>query len=230
MKIQNKPSTGLSNVKVSKKQDILTGKEMKTQSIDEVFDGNLLQTQLFQERCKDTQDNNEGKLHAFLTDLVANAKIFKEEFNKRNMKVPPNVLNLSSMRLGLNSIVALAGILANRKDIERLNLADNSVSDYGMSAVKTILTSVNLKSINLASNMISGEGLELILDELIQHRTLKAVDIGIQEGSLKKNALGIQGAVCISALLIKNRTLEALSVNDNDLGTDGGECIGIALS
>ena len=161
---------------------------------------------------------------------MANAKIFKEEFNKRNMKAPPNALNLSSMRLGLNSIVALAGILANRKDIERLNVADNSISDYGMSAVKTILNSVNLKSINLASNMISGEGLELILDELIQHRTLKAIDIGISEGSLKKNALGIQGAVCISALLIKNRTLEALSVNDNDLGTDGGECIGIALS
>lgn len=54
MKIQNKPSTGLSNVKTSKKQNILTGKEMQTQSIDEVFDGNLLQTQIFQERCKDT--------------------------------------------------------------------------------------------------------------------------------------------------------------------------------
>ena len=61
MKIQNKPSTGLSNVKISKKQPMLSGKEGQTQSVDEVFDGNLLQTQIFQERCKDTQDNNEGK-------------------------------------------------------------------------------------------------------------------------------------------------------------------------
>lgn len=98
--------------------------------------------------------------------------------------------------------------------------------------MKTILNNnnVSLKSLNIASNMISGEGLEQILDELINHRTLKALDIGILEGSLKKNALGIQGAVCISALLIKNKILESLSVNDNDFGADGGECIGIALS
>ena len=63
----------------------------------------------------------------------------------------------------------------------------------------------NLKSLNIASNAISGEGLELLLDDLIQHKTMKALDIGILEGSLKKNALGIQGAVCISALLIKNK-------------------------
>ena len=77
--------------------------------------------------------------------------------------------------------------------MERLNLADNSISDYGMSAMKTILNNnnVSLKSLNIASNMISGEGLEQILDELINHRTLKALDIGILEGSLKKNALGI---------------------------------------
>lgn len=47
---------------------------------------------------------------------------------------------------------------------------------------------------------------------------------------MKKNSLGIQGSVCLSALLIKNKTLESLSVNDNDLGPDGGECVGIALS
>ena len=47
---------------------------------------------------------------------------------------------------------------------------------------------------------------------------------------MRKNSLGIQGAVCISALLIKNQNIESLSINDNDLGPDGGECIGIALS
>ena len=143
------------------------------------------------------------------------------------------------MRLGINSIVSVSNILSQqiqtksgKLEVERLNLADNSISDYGMSAMKSILTNtgVQLKSLNIASNMISGEGLEQILDELINHRTLKALDIGILDGSLKKNALSIQGAVCISALLIKNRVLESLSVNDNDFGCDGGECIGIALS
>ena len=47
---------------------------------------------------------------------------------------------------------------------------------------------------------------------------------------MRKNSLGIQGAVCVAAMLIRNRTLESLSINDNDLGPDGGECVGIALS
>ena len=54
-----------------------------------------------------------------------------------------------------------------------MNLADNSISDYGMQAVKNILTSTQLRQLNLASNMISGEGLEIILDELITNKTLK---------------------------------------------------------
>jgi Ran GTPase-activating protein (RanGAP) involved in mRNA processing and transport len=78
--------------------------------------------------------------------------------------------------------------------------------------------------------MISGEGLELFLDDLIANTTLRSLDIGVLEGSMRKNSLGIQGAVCISAMLIRNKVLESLSINDNDLGPDGGECIGIALS
>ena len=78
--------------------------------------------------------------------------------------------------------------------------------------------------------MISGEGLELFLDDLIENKDLQHLDLGVVEASMRKNSLGIQGAVCISALLIKNKVLESLSINDNDLGPDGGECIGIALS
>jgi len=47
---------------------------------------------------------------------------------------------------------------------------------------------------------------------------------------MRKNSLGIQGAVCLSALLIRNKSIESLSINDNDLGADGGECIGVALA
>ena len=78
--------------------------------------------------------------------------------------------------------------------------------------------------------MISGEGLELFLDDLIANTTLQHLDIGVVEGSMRKNSLGIQGAVCVAAMLIRNKTLESLSINDNDLGADGGECVGIALS
>lgn len=48
-----------------------------------------------------------------------------------------------------------------------------------------------VKAINLASNMISGEGLELFLDDLIANTHLKSLDIGVVEGSMRKNSLGI---------------------------------------
>ena len=77
-----------------------------------------------------------------------------------------------------------------------------------MHAIKNILNNTGVKQLNLASNMISGEGLELFLDDLIANQTLKCLDIGVLEGSMRKNSLGIQGAVCISAILIRNKVLE----------------------
>ena len=163
-----------------------------------------------------------------LTFIVDNAKIFKEELLKKNTK-NSNTLNLQTLRLGINSIIALSNGIQNRQ-VEKLQLADNSITDYGMHAVKNIINSSRLTSLNLASNMISGEGLELFLDDLISNTTLKQLDLGVVESSMRKNSLGIQGAVCIAALLIRNQTLTSLAINDNDFGSDGGECIGVALS
>jgi Ran GTPase-activating protein (RanGAP) involved in mRNA processing and transport len=78
--------------------------------------------------------------------------------------------------------------------------------------------------------MISGQGIELFLDDLMQNRSLKHLDLGVLESSMRKNSLGIQGAVCLAALLVRNKTLESLSLNDNDFGSDGGEAIGVALA
>ena len=94
------------------------------------------------------------------------------------------------MRLGINSVIALSNGIEG-KNIEKLNLADNSISDYCMHAVKNIMRNSNLKSLNLASNMISGEGLELLLDDLIENKEMKNLDLGVIEGSMRKNSLGI---------------------------------------
>lgn len=42
--------------------------------------------------------------------IVENAKLFKEDLLKRNVK-NSNVLNLQSLRLGINSIIALSNSL-----------------------------------------------------------------------------------------------------------------------
>ena len=97
--------------------------------------------------------------------VVENAKLFKEDLLRRNVKNSSS-LNLQSLRLGINAIIALSNALQTRK-FEKLNLADNAISDYGMHAIKNIINNSGVRSLNLASNMISGEGLELFLDDLI---------------------------------------------------------------
>jgi hypothetical protein len=79
-----------------------------------------------------------------------------------------------------------------------------------MHAIKTIINNLKIDYLNIASNMISGDGLECILEDLIKNQYLKYLDVGVVEGSIRKNSLGIQGAICISALLIRNKFLEAL--------------------
>jgi hypothetical protein len=88
-----------------------------------------------------------------------------------------------------------------------LNLADNSISEYGMHAVKNLISSSGIEQINLASNMISEVGLSLVLDDLIKNTRLKVLDLGISEGSIRKNSFGIDGARCLAAVLLQNKVL-----------------------
>ena len=154
--------------------------------------------------------------------------MFKESFNKINSKKTPNILNLYSMRLGVNTIMKLSSILTTHK-FKHVNLADNSISEYGMHAVKNLLSSCDIESLNIASNMISEVGLSLVMDELIRNTTLKVLDISILEGSIRKNSIGIDGARCLAAVLLQNRTLESLKLEDNDIGINGAEIISIPL-
>jgi len=92
------------------------------------------------------------------------------------------------LRLGVNAIIALCNH-ADRKKFDKINIADNQITDYGMHAVKNLLP--NITSLNLASNMISGDGLELILEDLIMNTSIKSLDLGVIDGSIRKNSLGI---------------------------------------
>ena len=58
-----------------------------------------------------------------------------------------------------------------------MSLADNSISDYGMNAIKSIINHTTVTHLNLASNMISQAGLEMILDDLMKSSVLKSLDV-----------------------------------------------------
>jgi len=108
----------------------------------------LLYVEIFNARCHDSGESTN----------MENAKLFKEDLLKRNVKNSTS-LNLQSLRLGINAMIALSNSIGARKPaVEKLNLADNSITDYGMHSVKNILQGCGTKltSLNLASNMISG--------------------------------------------------------------------------
>ena len=117
------------------------------------------------------------------------------------------MLNLQGLRLGMQSAL---GVYQNLHHpalarVEKINLADNQITDGGMSSITTLLSqNPRINSLNLASNMISGEGLETCLPELISNASLAHLDLGVIESSVRKNSLGMQGAVCISSLLMRN--------------------------
>ena len=113
--------------------------------------------ELFNSRCHDSGEST----------TIENAKLFKEDILKRNVK-NSTALNLQSLRLGINAMIALSNIIQSRKMVDKLNLADNSITDYGMHSVQNIIKACGnkLTSLNLASNMISGSGIELFIEEL----------------------------------------------------------------
>lgn len=156
-----------------------------------IFEDDLF-AELYNARCHDTGE----KLSA------EGARGFREEILKRNDQNTENI-NLYGIRLGINSIISLANSLVCRR-LVKLNLADNAISDYGMHAVKSILENTEIEYLNLASNMISGDGLETLVDAISNHRNLKVLDLGLHEGSMRKNSLGLQGATCLAAILLKN--------------------------
>jgi hypothetical protein len=90
-----------------------------------------------------------------------------------------------------------------------------------MHAIKNLISSTKTKRLNLASNMISEVGLSLILEEFIKNSHISTLNLGIEEGSIRKNSFGIDGARCLAAILLQNKTLETLLLEDNDIGING---------
>jgi len=50
--------------------------------------------------------------------------------------------------------------------------------------------------------MISETGLEMIVDELSKSQKLKSLDLGVLEGSIRKNSIGVDGAKCLAAVIL----------------------------
>ncbi len=67
------------------------------------------------------------------------------------------------------------------------------------------------------------------MENMLRNKYIKTIDLGVHEGSMRKNSFGIDGARCLAAVLLQNKTIECLKLEDNDIGINGAEIISIPL-
>lgn len=77
--------------------------------------------------------------------------------------------------------------------------------------------------------MISESGLNMLLKDLTLNTSLESLDLGVWKKSIRKNSVGFIGAKCLAAMIIHNRTLHSLRLQDNDIGVRGADIISQAL-
>lgn len=115
--------------------------------------------------CKDCQENIS----------IENAKYFRDELLIRNNKDRKN-FNFKSLRIGKFFLMAFLGNLESSK-INKINFADNLITDICMHTIKSIISSRKVNYLDLSSNMISTEGLKIFQNEVIQSDSLKYLNV-----------------------------------------------------
>ena len=158
---------------------------------------------------------------------IEGAKYFRDELLARNNKDLRN-FNFHSMRAGRNFLSAFGGNLPSIQ-LHKVDLADNLVNDECMHNIKNLISAKQIISLNLASNQISTEGLKIIQHEIIQSKSLKYLNFGVYKGSFRINNFSGEGGLIIARIILNNKSIETLILQENLLGEESGTKIGIAL-
>ena len=156
------------------------------------------------------------------------AKFFREELLSRNNKDLFNY-NFHSMRISKNF---LGGFVSNLPvmHIKKADLSDNLLNDECMHIIKNLISSKMIMILNLASNQISTEGLKIMQTEIIESKCLKYLNLGLYKGSHRINNFSGEGGLVIARIILNNKSIETLILQENLLGEESGTKIGVALS
>ena len=155
------------------------------------------------------------------------AKYFRDELIARNNKDLKNFY-FRSMRVGINFLAAFGGNLPPMQ-VRRIDLSDNLVNDECMHNIKNFISAKQVIYLNLSSNQISSEGLKIIQHEIIESNSLKYLNLGVYKGSFRINNFSGEGGLIIARIILNNKSLETLILQENLLGEDSGTKIGISL-
>ena len=187
-----------------------------TDSIYSLFSKNIY-AEIYYAWCKDCKESPSAE----------SAKYFREELLSRNNKDLKNFY-FRSLRVGRNFLAAFGGNLPPAQ-IYKLELPDNLVNDECMHNIKNLISAKQIISLNLASNQISTEGLKIIQHEIIQSKSLKYLNFGVYKGSFRINNFSGEGGLIIARIILNNKSIETLILQENLLGEESGTKIGIAL-
>ena len=158
---------------------------------------------------------------------IESAKYFRDELLSRNNKVM-HTFNFKSLRVGKNFLAAFCGNLPSIQ-LKKVELQDNLITDECILNIKSLITSKQIIYLNLASNQISSEGLKIIQNEISNSKFLKYLNLGVCESSSRVNNFSGDGGIIIARILLYNKSIETLILQENLLGDDAGDKIGTAL-
>ena len=198
----------------------LSEKELKSGNVkDYIFSlfTRKIYAELYFAWCKDCNE----------TFSPESAKYFRDELLSRNNKDLKN-FNFRSMRVGKNFLLGFVSNLAPGP-IRKVELPDNMISDVCMHNIKSLISAKGVEYLNLASNMISTEGLKIIQNEVMASKSLRYLNLGVLEGSFRRNNFSGEGGIILARILLNNNSIETLILQDNELGEDSGDKIGASL-
>uniref|UniRef100_A0A8C1JCT1 NLR family, CARD domain containing 3 n=1 Tax=Cyprinus carpio TaxID=7962 RepID=A0A8C1JCT1_CYPCA len=141
----------------------------------------------------------------------------------------PQLLYCSKLRMENNEFkegtMELLGSLLSAKEchIQKLSLADNSISSKGIKPLsRALLVNRTLTTLDLRGNNIGAKGAKTLCEALKMNQVLVSVN-------LQNNHIEDEGARALAEVLQSNRKLTTLNVQKNGIGPEGVKKIGEAL-
>ncbi|XP_045148312.1 NACHT, LRR and PYD domains-containing protein 11 [Echinops telfairi] len=125
-------------------------------------------------------------------------------------------LNLSVNYLQDRGVLVLfISLLAHTSQLQELELCGCFFTSYVCQELSKVITSANLRSLELGSNDIGDAGL-LLLGEALTHPNCKLQNLGLEECKLTGTSCPV-----LASVLVRNRTLMKLNLIGNELGEEG---------
>ena len=112
---------------------------------------------------------------------------------------------MSDQNLGVISARAIAQLLVDNQEFNRLQLGKNNLGDEGVDAISQLVTlNKNYIDLDLASNNITERGVGILCEALQRNNSLISLSLKSFEG-LNRNKLSTKGCEHLAKLLHKSK-------------------------